>query len=200
MELLLLIGASGYSNFRGYAKVYENIEGVWTQIGQDIIGESVDDAFGSSISMSSEGHIIAIGAFRNDGNGVNSGHARVFENVAGNWAQMGQDINGRASYDNFGKSVSLSSSGLVVAIGGPTSSSSSSDIGYARILEYVGNDWTQVGLDIDGEEEDDYCGERVSLSMDGNSIAIGALIEIILMDLIQDKLESLEIIAIIGNN
>lgn len=35
--------------------------------------------------------------------------------------------------------------------------------------------WTQIGQDIDGEAADDYSGYSVSLSSNGNIIAIGAL-------------------------
>src|SRR5690606_15293737 len=34
---------------------------------------------GSSLSLSSDGSIVAIGASKNDGNGENSGHVRVFD-------------------------------------------------------------------------------------------------------------------------
>ena len=42
--------------------------------------------------MSSDGTIIAIGGYLNDGNGVNSGHVRVFENINNTWIQLGSDI------------------------------------------------------------------------------------------------------------
>jgi len=38
----------------------------------------------------------------------------------------------------------------------------------------LAQNWTQIGSDIDGEAEDDYSGESVSLSSDGKTVAIGA--------------------------
>jgi hypothetical protein len=41
-------------------------------------GEAADDYSGLSISLSSDGNTVAIGAFGNDGNGSKAGHVRVF--------------------------------------------------------------------------------------------------------------------------
>jgi hypothetical protein len=89
----------------------------WIQTGQDIDGETADDCSGWSVSLSSDGSIVAIGAYLNDGNGVDAGHIRVYEYQAGNWTQLGNDIDGEIADDNSGWSVSLSSDGSIVAIG-----------------------------------------------------------------------------------
>ena len=73
----------------------------------DIDGEAASDQSGSSVSLNNDGTILAIGAARNDDNGSNSGHVRVYENIAGVWTQLGADINGEASVDFSGNSVSL---------------------------------------------------------------------------------------------
>lgn len=64
-----------------------------TQIGQDIYGEASIDGSGHSVSLSSNGTIVAVGARNNDGNGSNSGHVRVYEydSVSEVWTQMGDD-------------------------------------------------------------------------------------------------------------
>jgi len=38
-----------------------------------------------------------------------------------------------------------------------------------------GQNWNQIGNDIDGEASGDYSGEAVSFSSDGNTVAIGAV-------------------------
>lgn len=53
----------------------------WVQRGQDIDGEAASDQSGSSVSLSSDGSVVAIGANLNDGNGTNSGHVRVYQFV-----------------------------------------------------------------------------------------------------------------------
>ena len=72
---------------------------------------------GRSVSMSSDGTIVAIGAYYNDGNGSNAGHVRVYQYSSGSWSQLGSDIDGEAADDYSGHSVSMSSDGTILAIG-----------------------------------------------------------------------------------
>ena len=72
---------------------------------------------GSSVSLSSAGTIVAIGASGNNGNGYLSGHTRLYMNQSGTWVQIGQDIDGETVGDGSGSSVSLSSAVTIVAIG-----------------------------------------------------------------------------------
>ena len=167
---------SGGANPRGKTIIFEYIEekGTWSQLGSDIDGESNYDQSGYSISLNEDGDIIAIGAQLNDGNGNKSGHVRVFEYSNGDWNQLGIDINGEALEDESGFSVSLSDSGERVAIGAYRNDGSFATAGHARIYEYSGGTWTQLGADIDGEAQNDQSGYSVSLSGDGNRVAIGA--------------------------
>jgi len=64
----------------GRACIFQNISNVWTQIDVNIYGEAAGDYFGTSIALSSDGNIVAIGAPNNDENGYNSGHVRVYKN------------------------------------------------------------------------------------------------------------------------
>ena len=58
--------------------MYECNGSSWQRKGTDIDGEAADES-GWSVSLSSDGTIVAIGAPYNDGNGSNSGHVRVYE-------------------------------------------------------------------------------------------------------------------------
>jgi hypothetical protein len=69
----------GNGSDSGHVRVYKNISDVWTQIGTDIDGEAAIDYSGSSVSLSSDGSVVAIRAFINDGNGTDSGHVRVYD-------------------------------------------------------------------------------------------------------------------------
>ena len=59
----------------------------WKQIGQDIDGEAFIDKSGFSVSLSSDGTIVAIGARENDGATFDitddRGHVRVYKNIDG---------------------------------------------------------------------------------------------------------------------
>jgi len=158
----------------GHVRIYKNISGTWTQQGADIDGEAANDFSGISVSLSSDGSTVAIGAQYNDGNGSNAGHVRIYKNTSGNWTQVGADIDGEAANDWSGYSVSLSSDGSTVAIGAEGNDGNGSDAGHVRIYKNISGTWTQVGADIDGEALDDYSGRSVSLSSDGSTVAIGA--------------------------
>ena len=131
------------------------------------------DFSGSSVSLSADGSVVAIGAPDNDGNGTDSGQVRIYKNVIDTWKQIGSDIDGEAAYDFSGSSVSLSADGTVVAIGAAWNDGNGTDSGHVRIYQNIGGIWTQIGSDIDGEAADDRSGKSVS-SADGTVVAIGA--------------------------
>ena len=164
----------GNGNAAGHVRVYKNISGKWTQQGSDIDGEAAGDNSGYSVSLSSDGSTVAIGARFNDGNGSNAGHVRIYKNISGTWTQQGSDIDGEAAGDWSGCYVSLSSDGSIVAIGAWNNDGNGSNAGHVRIYKNISGTWTQQGSDIDGETASDYSGQSVSLSSDGSTVAIGA--------------------------
>jgi hypothetical protein len=175
---IVAIGASlnsGNGSYAGHVRIYKNINGTWTQQGLDIDGEAAGDRFGSSVSLSSDGSNVAIGAYFNEGNGSYAGHVRIYKNINGTWTQQGSDIDGEAADDYSGSPVSLSSDGSTVAIGAYFNEGNGSDAGHVRIYKNINGTWTQQGLDIDGEAAGDYSGFSVSLSSDGSTVAIGAV-------------------------
>ncbi len=168
------IGGTDNDGFRGHVRIYDLVGASWTQVGQDIDGEAALDFSGASVSMSADGIRVAIGAFANDGTGNDAGHVRVYDLLEGVWSQVGGDIDGEAADDWSGRSVSMSADGSRVAIGAYQNDGAGPDAGHVRVYDLVGASWTQVGVDIDGEATQDWFGESVSLSTDGNRVAIGA--------------------------
>jgi hypothetical protein len=175
---VVVIGAPYGGGFgaKGKVRVYEWDGDSWEKKGLDIDGECANDAFGRTVSISTNGSIIAVGGWANDDNGENSGHARVYEWDGDSWEQMGADIDGEAAGDAAGTSVSLSSGGTIIAIGSSNSSSSNGEnAGSVRLFEW--NDstssWEQKGTVIDGEAKCDWSGDQVALSGDGSIVAIG---------------------------
>ena len=155
----------------GHVRVFEYNGTTWEQLGADIDGETVGDYSGYSVNMNSTGTIVAIGGVSNAGNGANSGHVRVFEYNGTTWGQLGADIDGQAGGDYSGWSVSMSSDGTIVAIGGI---GPNVQTGNVRVFEYNGTTWEQVGADIDGEAAVDQSGNSVSMNSAGTRVAIGA--------------------------
>ena len=165
------IGAPGDAIHGGYVKVYIWDGSSWQQKGNNIIGEALADSSGWSISMP-DANTIAIGAPRNDGNGTASGHVRVFVWNGSTWLQKGADINGEASGDESGYSVSMPNINTV-AIGAILNDGAGSDAGHVRIFYWDGSSWQQKGNDIDGEAAGDLSGKVLSMP-DSNTVAIGA--------------------------
>ena len=158
----------------GHVRVYTFSGSSWEQIGQDIDGEAATDLFGHSVTMSVDGSRVAIGAPLNDANGNSSGHVRVYTFNGSSWVQLGQDIDGEATGDESGRAVSISADGSRVAIGARANNGNGSLSGHVRVYDWNGSSWVQLGQDIDGEVTNDYFGHSVSISADGNRLAIGA--------------------------
>ena len=130
-------GNDGNGNNSGHVRVYDWDGSSWSQQGSDIDGEAALDYFGISVSLDSDGNRMVIGSSSNDGNGSNSGHARIFEWGGSSWSQLGSDIDGEAAGDQFGYSVSMDSNGDRVAIGAPTNDGNGEDAGHVRVHDVI---------------------------------------------------------------
>ncbi|MEJ2384165.1 MAG: hypothetical protein P8Y54_07160 [Xanthomonadales bacterium] len=173
----LAVGAhhdDGNGSESGRTRVYHWSGSAWLQLGADIDGEAAEDHAGVSVALSADGNRVAIGADGNDGNGDGSGHVRVYHWLGTEWMQLGSDLDGEASGDQSGLSVALSADGNVLAVGAPGNDANGPNAGHARIYRWANSAWTQVGADIDGEAAWDTFGSSVSLSADGDRLAIGA--------------------------
>jgi len=161
------------ANASGQARVFTWDGNAWTQRGADIDGEAAGDFSGWSVALSADGNTAIVGAPHNAGNGINSGHARIFAWDGSTWTQRGADINGEAAGDQSGYRVGLSADGSTAIIGAPFNNGAANDTGHARVHTWNGSAWTQLGADINGEAANDYSGS-VGLSADGNTAIIGA--------------------------
>ena len=173
----LAIGAPGNDGNgfdAGHVRVYEWSGADWSQLGDDINGEAAYDFSGRSVSLSTDGTRLAIGAPGNDANGLDAGHVRVFQWSGTKWVQIGQGINGEVFGDESGHSVSLSSDARQLAIGAPKNDGNGSDSGHVCVYQLSGNKWTQLGGDIDGEAFGDDSGWSIALSSSGKQLAVGA--------------------------
>ncbi|BDS12281.1 T9SS type A sorting domain-containing protein [Aureispira anguillae] len=178
----IAIGAPDYSNVlyggsgseSGRVRIYQWVGGNWTQKGGSIYGSSSNNSAGSSVSLSANGNILAIGSPRNSTNGLYAGHVRIYEWNGTTWIKKGTNINGEAAGDLSGGAISLSADGNSVIIGARLNDGIGIAAGHARVYEWNGTDWTQKGVDIDGEATFDEAGQSVSINADGSIIAIGA--------------------------
>jgi hypothetical protein len=150
------------------------INAQWNQLGADIDGQTSGEESGSFIKMNANGTVVIVSAPRAMDAGIMKGKARVFQWNGISWLQKGSDLVGTSQGDVFGDAVSISSDGNIIAVGAPGFNNPSSPPGYTRVYEWNGSNYIQKGTDIIGEANGNSSGTAVSLSANGNSIAIGA--------------------------
>jgi hypothetical protein len=179
------------SQVSGQVKVYriDNEGSSWERLGQDIYGNNVFDNLGLSVNLSPDGNTLASGSPGSPGHGP--GDVKFFSLEGGNnidtgsWKQIGGDIIGvgGANGDNilgeqFGQSVSISDDGKTVAVGAWLAEGKHGySTGHVRVYRNDADSesgWMQLGNDIEGEVAGDESGYSVSLSADGNTVAIGS--------------------------
>ena len=74
----------------------------------------------------------------------------IWPSLTQTWPQIGSDITGTGSGDGAGISVALNDTGNIVAYASPYNIDGGADSGEIRVFERIGDDWTQVGSDIEG--------------------------------------------------
>ena len=158
------------------------------------------DAFGKSVSLSSDGNTLAVGADYEGSNstGVNghqadnsaagSGAAYVFTRSGTSWSQQAYiKASNTGAADEFGRSVSLSADGSILAVGatsedsnavginGNQSDNSTPNSGAAYVFTRSGTSWSQQAyIKASNTGASDRFGLTVSLSADGNTLAVNS--------------------------
>ena len=106
----------------GYVQVYQynptgggEGAGAWEQLGDNILGEANDDEAGWSVSLSSDGTIVAMVLLT-----MIHGQVRIYQynpdgggEGAGAWEQLGDEIDGVGFQERAGYSVSLNNNGNI---------------------------------------------------------------------------------------
>jgi len=130
---------------------------ILSQAGNDFEGENDKDLLGLNADVNADGNRIALASHRYDyEGGIDNGLVRVFDQINGNWVQVGNDIAG--SYNQqLGTRVSISSNGKRLAVGYKF------NLDYTKVFELKGKVWSQLGNTIYSNS-----GE-VKLSGDGNT-------------------------------
>jgi hypothetical protein len=141
----------------------------WTLLGDVIPGISNGEGFGWSVDISDIGETVAASA-------PVSGKGRVavyqYDPVGSKWQQVGDDLVGDYDGQNFGYSVSLSGIGNIVASGAP---GNTNDTGLVAVYQFSGSKWEPMGSPIPGAFVGQRFGGSVSLSLDGQTLAVGTI-------------------------
>lgn len=130
---------------------------------------AANDSFGESVSLSSDGLTLAIGA-------DDKSSAYVFKKEGDVWREVAiftSSVATPSPSDNYGFSVALSGNGNTLTVGAFGEDTST---GATYIYHLVDNAWTfATKLKAINAEKNDQFGGSVSLSHDGNVLAVGAI-------------------------
>lgn len=162
----------------GHARVFDWDENTSTstQVGSDIEGDSKNDYL-QSVSITGDGSTIVVGSVFDDtgqeGNTneawTNEGSIKVYKYINNSWVKQGSTLYGYQANQRMGWSVDINEEGTIIA-----SASWNSDNSRSHVWKWDGSDWQTYGSSIlaeDGARTD--TAPTVSLSNDGNTIAIG---------------------------
>ena len=134
------------------------------------------DKFGYSVSISSDGNTVIVGAW-GEGTltGSGTGAAYIFVKTGSNWTQQAKirssDIE---TGDYFGGSVSISSDGNTAIIGAYGEDTGGSSAGAAYIFIRTGSTWSeQAKIQSSDIQAGDNFSYSVSISSDGNTVIVG---------------------------
>ena len=161
-----------------------NLTSGWTQRAKLTAADAgAADRFGLSVAL--DGDTVVIGSYLDNDNGNDSGSAYVFtRNTAGNltsgWTQRAKlTANDAATYDHFGRSVSIDGDTIVVGSYLDDDNGYNSGSAYVYTRNTAGNltsGWTQVAKLTAGDgAQDDKFGQSVAIS--GDTVVIGSYLD-----------------------
>jgi WD40 repeat protein len=104
----------------GQAHVFREVGGQWVKDKNTFVGEEDGEGFGSSVALSSDGNVLAIGGPKNSAFGDSTGRVQVlkYDQETAVWVQEGSNI-GHEDMSGLGSVVALSADGTRVAAGAP---------------------------------------------------------------------------------
>jgi hypothetical protein len=177
-----LIGGPGFAS-EGGAWIFSRSGSTWTQ-GQTLTPNGAvpvpgDDAFGTSVALSTDGATALIGGPAANSDQYEPGAAWVFALSGSTWSQQGPKLTGGAETDGevtggqFGTSVALSSDGSTALVGGAQNHDGD---GAAWAFTRSGSSWSQQGSMLTSGTSGDGAqfGSGIALTSDGNEALIGA--------------------------
>ncbi len=165
----IIVGAPASSTAgqqAGQVRAFEWSGTDWVQLGQSIDGFETVLLLGDDkgIAISGNGQRIALGTPRSGPGSF--GSVIIYELTGGTWVKVGQEIVPSGT-SQFGTSVSLSTDGSRIAVGGPLGG------GRVEVYQLNGNTWSQMGASLMGTSPD-RLGFDVSLSGSGTRLMASA--------------------------
>jgi hypothetical protein len=188
----LVVGAPFEAGAAGAAYVFTRTAAAWSpEATVKAPNARANAEFGTSVAMSADGALIAVGAIGDSSAGTNpadtsqpgAGAVYIFTRTGTAWAEQAYVKAAVTGTDSFGNSVSLTADGAVLAVGAKFEDSCTTDptdnsctnAGAAYVFTRTGAAWTQQAyLKATNIEASDSFGTAVRLSADGSTLAVAA--------------------------
>ena len=182
----------------GAVYVFRNTSGTWAQEAYIKSADpDVGDQFGYALALSDNGNTLAISANLEDSNATgvgndstnngdtDSGAVFVYTRSGTTWSQQTYiKASTTDPNDNFGGALDLNGDGTTLVVGANSEDSDddlgetnngATDSGAVYVFTLNAGTWSQQAfLKSDNSDPNDNFGESVSLSADGNTLAVGA--------------------------
>jgi FG-GAP repeat len=181
---VMAVGANlweGSGTNQGGVYIYDRSGSTWTQRGSVLTASdaATGDFFGTSVSLSDNGLILAVGAQSKNLTFSGQGCVYIYDWSGSAWVQRGSAITASDAItdDSFATSLCLSGDGDILAVGAQAWEGANNDQGGVYIYDWSGSAWTQRGsvLTASDSAAADLYGFSVALSDDGSVLAVGSL-------------------------
>lgn len=135
---------------------------------------AANDGFGTSIALSADGSVLAVGAPLDDAVATDAGAVHIYNRVGATWVlqlSVGPGLT-QAAGVQYGQAIAISRDATTLAIGAPFDSQGNVRGGSVYILAAAGAGWNPQAK-ITNNVARDYFGWSISLSANGNVMAVG---------------------------
>ena len=185
---ILAVSSPYYNSSTGRVKLYKFSGTDWEQLSNTLDGPSTGSVFGKSIAMTHDATKLIVGVPQYDTPLLNIGAVYVYE--ASTYSKLevdyiygdGSNLTGISGGSSFDTTQTLALSNVTTGLSVTSNALVQGDLKLlgsmyhnddAVLTTTPGSTWTQLGLDIDGEESGHRLGWSVSLSADATRMAIG---------------------------
>ena len=186
----LAVGIQRPASF-GKAYVFVRSGAAWVeQFKPEAAGSNA--GFGTSVALSGDGSMLAVGAAREDSPATGAGAVYVYTRTGSTWSTLPARLTAAnaGNGDDFGDTVALSGDGTLLAVGatledskatgidGDAGDNSATDAGAVYLFTRSGTAWTQRAyVKASNTGAGDNFGHSLALSTDGSTLAVGTTSE-----------------------
>jgi len=165
----LALGAPG--DERVDVHQWQEASEIWTPRAS-LVGDEPNAKFGSSVSVSHNCTVVAIGAPNHHHDGLEKGQVSAFVSNGTHYNPKGAAFFGEDNYDHFGISAKLSEDGHILAIGADMSNENGHDSGTLYLFTWIGHaqSWMESEERFNGDNIGDFFAKSTELALDGATV------------------------------